>query len=179
MATAPKISDQEPQRVSLDRYLHCSDWEPDAEYVDGQIEERPMGEYDHAAWQAAIQKWFWKHEDQWNLEALGELRVQVAPNRFRVPDVTVLDRHLPLQQIVTTPPFAVFEILSPEDRHSRLMRKLDDYAAMGISQVWVINPEGPLIQRFTNGKLVPTRTFDEPARGISFEMEEIQRLLRR
>src|SRR5581483_9348187 len=120
MATAPKISDQEPQRVSLDRYLHCSDWEPDAEFVNGEIEERPMGEYDHAAWQAAIQRWFWMHEKEWNVEAIGELRVQVGPAQFRVPDVTVLDRSLPVQQIVTVPPVAVFEILSPEDRFTRV-----------------------------------------------------------
>ena len=36
--------------TQLDVYLK-SDFEPDAEYVDGEIEERPMGEYDHAAWQ--------------------------------------------------------------------------------------------------------------------------------
>ena len=47
--------------VPLEVYLR-SCYEPDAEYVDGEIEQRPMGEYDHAAWQAAIQKWFWKHE---------------------------------------------------------------------------------------------------------------------
>jgi hypothetical protein len=26
--------------------------------VDGKIEERPMGEFDHASWQQAIQLWF-------------------------------------------------------------------------------------------------------------------------
>lgn len=34
--------------VPLDVYLHSS-YEPDAEYVDGAIEVRPAGEYDHAA----------------------------------------------------------------------------------------------------------------------------------
>jgi hypothetical protein len=42
-----------------------------------------------------------------------ELRVQVAPNSFIAPDVTLLDRNLPIQQIVTHPPIAVVEILSP------------------------------------------------------------------
>lgn len=34
--------------VPLDVYLRSS-YEPDAEYVDGAIEQRPAGEYDHAA----------------------------------------------------------------------------------------------------------------------------------
>jgi hypothetical protein len=42
-------------RVPIEVYLRSS-YEPDAEYVDGEIEERPMGERDHAAWQAAILK---------------------------------------------------------------------------------------------------------------------------
>ena len=45
-------------RVPLEVYLRSSGYEPDAEYVDGKIEERPLGEFDHAAWQLAIIKWF-------------------------------------------------------------------------------------------------------------------------
>lgn len=43
------------------------------------------------------------------------LRIQVSPSRFRVPDVTILDLSLPIEQIITHPPIAVIEILSPED----------------------------------------------------------------
>ena len=89
--------------VPVELYLHSS-YDPDAEYVDGEIEERPMGEYDHSAWQSAILKWFWQHEKEWNIRAQPELRVQVAPTRFRVPDVTVLDRNQPIEQIITHPP---------------------------------------------------------------------------
>jgi hypothetical protein len=32
----------------LSEYL-ATTYEPDAEYVDGVIEERPMGEYDHSS----------------------------------------------------------------------------------------------------------------------------------
>ncbi len=41
--------------ISLEVYLLSSGYEPDAEYVDGEIEECPMGEFDHNAWQQAIQ----------------------------------------------------------------------------------------------------------------------------
>jgi len=40
-------------QVPVEVYLH-SDYEPDAEYIDGVILERPLGEDDHSAWQGAI-----------------------------------------------------------------------------------------------------------------------------
>jgi hypothetical protein len=81
------------QMTQLDVYLK-SDYEPDAEYVDGEIEERPKREYDHAAWQGAIFSWFRKHSKEWNIRVVPELRVQVTASRFRVPDVAVLGRDL-------------------------------------------------------------------------------------
>lgn len=43
--------------VPVELYLHSS-YEPDAEFVDGEVELRPMGEFDHASWQQALQLWF-------------------------------------------------------------------------------------------------------------------------
>src|SRR5271170_1669904 len=119
-------------RVPVEVYLRSS-YEPDAEYVDGEIEERAVGEYDHADWQQAIQTWFGIHKKDWGIRVFAELQVQVAATRFRVPDVTILDRDWPVEQIITQPPLAVFEILSPEDSLQRLKRKLEDYATMGIA----------------------------------------------
>ena len=51
--------------VPVDQYLR-GQYEPDAEYVDGEIEERPMGQFDHASWQQAIQLWFAQHAREWN-----------------------------------------------------------------------------------------------------------------
>ncbi len=164
--------------VPVEVYLRSS-YEPDAEYVDGEIEERPMGELDHAAWQAAIQKWFFQHEEPWNISVFPELRVQVAPTRFRVPDVTVLESSHPLEQIITHAPIAVFEILSPEDTVKRLKHKLEDYAAMGIPQIWVVDPEDGSFSRYENKQLLNRERFDEPEHGISFEVSEIAKLLRR
>ncbi len=162
--------------VPLELYLHSS-YEPDAEYVDGEIEERAVGEFDHASWQNAIQKWFWKNEDKWNIRVRPELRVQVSRTRFRVPDVTVLDRSQPIEQIITRPPIAVFEVLSPEDTHSRLMRKLGDYATMGIPQIWVIDPREGSFRCYRNDQLLLSSQFDEPAKAIRFDMHEIEALL--
>lgn len=139
-------------QVPVEAYL-ASDYEPDAEYVDGCIEERPMGQYDHSSWQYAIQQWFAQHAAEWNVRVRFELRVQTTTRNYRVPDVVVFDRGNPIEQILTRPPIAVFEMLSPEDRIPRMMKKLAEYEAMGIATIMLIDPQTGLISQFRNGEL--------------------------
>jgi Uma2 family endonuclease len=162
--------------VPVEVYLRSS-YEPDAEYVDGLIEERAVGEYDHAAWQEAICFWFRQHAHDWNVRVKPELRIQVSPTRFRVPDVTVLDRAQPIEQIVTHPPVAVFEILSPEDTMQRLKRKLEDYRTMGIPEVWVIDPQDGAYYRYQDRQLLRRDSFSYTDKGILFEMDRIKEQL--
>src|ERR1700733_7107495 len=140
--------------VSLGEYLSTT-YEPDAEYVHGVIEERQPGEYDHSSWQGALLAWFHLHGAKWNVRARSELRVQVADENYRVPDVTVLDRSLPKEQIVTIPPVAVFEILSPPDTFGKLFDKLKNYERMGIRNILVIDPNGEEARfyRYAKGNL--------------------------
>ena len=172
MATATQ-----PAYVPLDVYLKSS-FEPDAEYVDGVIEERPMGEYDHSSWQQAIELWFSQHAQEWAIRVRPELRVQVARNRFRVPDVTVLDRNLPIEQIITHPPIAVFEVLSPEDLLNRMMTKLADYERMGIKTILILDPKGRHF-RYVDGRLepLPSEPFDLPGSACRFDLSAIEKLL--
>ena len=46
MATLPIFEDPEPEFISVREYLGTS-YRPDCEYIDGRIEERNLGEYDH------------------------------------------------------------------------------------------------------------------------------------
>ena len=58
--------------VPLDQYPgHAGDFEPEADYVDGEIELRPLGLLDHASWQYAIQRWF-----------DGHCEIEQLPNRL-------------------------------------------------------------------------------------------------
>lgn len=125
--------------ISLDQYLHGV-WEPDREYVNGEVLERNMGEKDHGAWQGALVRLLsaWRQSAQ--VQVIPELRMRTMPECYRVPDVVVLDRNAPDEQIITHPPLLCVEILSPEDRIARLEDKIDEYFAMGVRAVWVIDP---------------------------------------
>jgi Uma2 family endonuclease len=162
--------------VPVEVYLRSS-YEPDAEYVDGTIEERSMGEFDHASWQQAIQLWFRQHEKEWGIRVRPGLRIQVAATRYRVPDVTVLDRSRPIEQIITHPPLAVFEVLSPEDTLQRLKRKLEDYRVMGIPEIWVIDPQDNTFYRYEDLQLRRKENFSHGEKGIVFDMNELKNLL--
>ena len=173
MAASPQIA-----RVPVEVYLRSS-YEPDAEYVDGVIEERPMGQYDHSSWQHAIDAWFTLHAKEWGVRARPELRIRVSRSSFRVPDVVVLDRNLPIEQIITHPPIAVFEVISPEDSHSRLMVKLAEYERMGIRTIVVIDPETGNHARYISGRLetLQAESFDLPGSQCRFDLKGIEALL--
>jgi Uma2 family endonuclease len=69
-----------------------------------------------------------------------EVRVQVKPNRFLVPDVTLVSGGKPKGRIITSPPTLTIEVLWPDDRAADLQDRIDDYLAFGVPTVWVINP---------------------------------------
>ena len=137
-----------------------------------------MGEYDHSTWQKAIVVWFELQARKAQIRVCPELRVQVAADCFLVPDVTLLDRNRPIEQIVTHPPVAVIEILSPTDALKRVMNKCGRYQRMGIQTILVIDPDGPKY-RYSNGALEPleARAFDLPGSMARFDLDEIEKLL--
>lgn len=168
--------------VPVEVYLRSS-FEPDAEYVDGAIQERAVGELDHAAWQKAIQQWFWRREEEWGIRVFAELRVQISPARFRVPDVVVLENTGPLkemEQIVRTPPVAVFEILSPEDTLPRILEKLSDYETMGIRGIFVIDPKSGKKYQYESGDLkhVEGLNLAVKQKRYAVHLREIEELLK-
>ena len=170
------ISSPTSDLTSVEEYLR-SEYEPDAEYVDGVIEKRAGGDYEHSSWQDAILAWFRRHGKEWSVRARPALRVRVSATRYRVPDVTVLDRDQPIEQILTHPPLAVFEVLSPEDRLSRTMRRLSDFEQMGITHIWVVDPRTKSFFHFVDGKLSPATHFGAEGERIHFALAAIEELL--
>jgi Uma2 family endonuclease len=125
--------------VSVQEYL-ASHYDPDCDYVDGELQERNVGELDHSSVQAAVIKYFAPRERALGIHVFPELRLRVGETRFRVPDICVVLGQRPTEQVLTTPPFLCVEILSPSDTLDRIQARIDDYLAMGVPQVWLVNP---------------------------------------
>jgi len=94
------------------------------------------------------------------MKAVVEVRLQVTPTRFRIPDVMVLSSDAPREEIVRTPPLLCIEILSPEDRMSRIMERVRDYFQIGVPVCWIIDLANRSAWVATPGQLT------EPADGI-------------
>jgi len=129
-----------PVRVSVEEYL-ASSYRPDCDYIDGEVQERKLGEKEHAIVQRILVLLFGNKSRDWNIDVYPELRVQVSANNFRVPDITVTRAGLEWERILKTPALLFIEILSPEDTLSKIRRRVDDYLRFGTEHVWVIDPE--------------------------------------
>lgn len=125
--------------IPLSEYLSSS-YEVDCDYVDGELQERNMGEWQHALLQGILSGIFRDHRHDWQIKAVPEQRVQVRADRFRIPDVCVMRREDQVHRIVRTPPLLCIEILSPEDRMQRIVERTHDYHQMGVEHVWILNP---------------------------------------
>jgi Uma2 family endonuclease len=132
MATAPQL-------LSIDEYLRTS-YHPDADFVDGEIEERHLGEFQHARIQALISSIFIGNEKSWHTQTVVEQRIRVAATRVRICDISLLRADAPREPVTVTPPFLCLEIMSPEDRLPRAERVLADYLAMGVPNIWLVDP---------------------------------------
>jgi Uma2 family endonuclease len=128
--------------ASAEQYLHTS-FEHDAEFVEGRIVERPVPTWEHACIQGFLVRELWEVGRRHGLFTVPEQRVQVRPDRFRVPDVCVVaDRPEGTlgRRIVTQPPYLCIEILSPEDTAVETLDKVREYLSFGVKWVWVIDP---------------------------------------
>ena len=132
MATIPAL-------LLIDEYLHTS-YRPDVDFVDGEIEERNVGEYEHARIQALLTAFLTGREKNWGTKTVVEQRIRVSPTRVRVCDLAILRADAPRERVTETPPLICIEILSPEDRLARAEVVLADYLAMGVENIWLIDP---------------------------------------
>jgi Uma2 family endonuclease len=154
MSAAPQ-----PVRISVEEYL-ATRYRPDCDYVDGELEERNVGEFDHSVLQGLLFRLFFDHREAWQVRVSPEQRVRLAARKVRVPDVCVTRSSSPKEQVITQPPLLCIEILSPKDRLQRMRVRIDDYFAFGTGHVWIIDPG-------LRKAYVCSRTgFQEPESGI-------------
>jgi Uma2 family endonuclease len=113
--------------------------------------------------------------NDWRIEPLSEQRVQVLASRYRVPDVCLISRDAPEDLILCTPPVLCIEILCREDRMTEIQERIEDYLAMGVPTIWVVDPwRRKAYSATSDGKLNPeTETLRVPNTAITVSVAEI------
>ena len=125
--------------MDVEEYLRTS-FEPDCEYLDGEIVERNMGELPHGDVQLTLAALLRRRRRTLGIRVVTEIRIQINARRYRVADIAVWRDDNIGSGIPTVPPFLVVEILSPEDRMVRMLPKIQEYPSIGVEWVWVVDP---------------------------------------
>jgi len=125
--------------VSLEEYLHTS-YRPDCDWIDGELRERNLGQFDQANLQAVLIALLFSNRRTCNILSLPEQRLRIGPTRYRVPDVVVLPQDYDRSPVVTIAPLLCIEILSPDDTSREIVERSEDYLEIGTPEVWIFDP---------------------------------------
>ena len=157
--------------IPMEEYMRTS-YEYDAEWVEGEVVERSLPNYGHSKTQQRVSFAFGVTEKQSRLFSRPGLRIRVAPNRWRIPDISVFAEREPEGDYPSNV-FSAIEILSPDDAMATLYDKLAEYAAMGILYIWVVDPSHRRIQKYENESLIRVDAIEFPDRGFRLTSQEI------
>jgi len=122
--------------VPVEEYLNTS-YDPDVEYVDGVLVERNVGDWLHSMVQSNLI--FILRSKYSRVYVVPEFRSQTRATRYRLPDVCVLLK-APKTRYLLDAAFLAIEILSEDDRMSKMMEKLEEYDRKGVPNIWLIDP---------------------------------------
>ena len=71
------------------------------------------------------------------------------PDRVRGADVVFVSRERlperPAKKFLEVAPELVVEIISPEDRWQDVRQKIEEYFAIGVTRVWIVEPENTTV----------------------------------
>ena len=126
--------------MHVDEYLRTSFDDADCEYLDGEIVERNAGEWTHAETMGTLGYLLAGLRRSLGIRVVTVIRIRISPTRYRVADLAVwLDDNIGTR-IPTVSPFLAIEILSPEDRITRMQPKIAEYLSIGVEWIWLIDP---------------------------------------
>jgi len=125
--------------VRVEEYLRTSFPDLDREYRDGEIVERSLPTYMHGKAQALLVAVFLALRGKLPVFPCVETRMKIRTGLYLIPDVAVFYQQEP-EDVPETPPLVVIEVLSPDDRMTAVLEKLDEYRAWGVRHVWLVDP---------------------------------------
>jgi len=125
--------------VRVEEYLQTSFPDLDREYRDGEIVERTVPDYLHGKVQALLVGVFLALRGRLPVFPCVETRMRVRTGLYLIPDVAVFYPQEP-ERVPETPPLVVIEVLSPDDRMTAVLEKLEEYRGWGVRHVWLVDP---------------------------------------
>lgn len=126
--------------VPVEEYLHMTFDGPAPDFVDGEIVERHLGSIPHFKAQRRLLEFFLSLEERFSLYGYPEVTLKISPRHYRIADVAVFVGKPVGKAYPSDPPAIVIEIVSEDDRHVDILKKLSEYQAWGIPHIWLADP---------------------------------------
>ncbi|OAB58836.1 hypothetical protein AY600_09135 [Phormidium willei BDU 130791] len=168
------ISTTRNKSISLDEFLRQPETKPGCEYIDGEIQEKPVPKGKHSLLQTRLSARINQISEPSKLEfALTELRCTFAECSL-VPDIAVfywqnipLDEDGEIANQFDKPPDWTIEILSPEQRQTRVICNILFCLNAGTELGWLIDPQELMILVFQSGQQPEIKQGDDEVPGLN------------
>jgi Uma2 family endonuclease len=142
-------------KITLEEFLQLPETKPYSEYIDGQVELKPMPQGQHSTLQIRLGTMINEFVLPKKIaHAFTELRCNFA-TRSLVPDISVFawdrlpkDEKGRIANRFDTYPDWVIEILSPEQSANKVIRKIMFCLNEGTQLAWLIDPEDESVMIF-------------------------------
>lgn len=162
MALLPKHEDL----ITAEEFARFPDLGP-CELVNGRIVHLSPAQPLHGLVEARLGSRLFTHADSSGrgLVLGGEvgLWVRRGPDTVRGADLLFISRERWARRnpkgFLDGPPELVVEILSPDDRYGEVMEKLEEYLALGVDLVWIVDPERRYVLAYRS--LLEVERFEE------------------
>ena len=158
--------------MPVEEYLRTV-YEPDAEFVDGEIVERNLGENPHSVAQVRLVEIFYELKKKYPVHCRTELRMRLGPARIRVPDVALFHPKKPAELIPSDAPLVVVEIVSREDRHTEIIQKFEEYRTWGVNHIWLADPWQRQLSVYGDNGLTAVRSLQISDLGLEITAADL------
>jgi len=159
--------------IPVEEYLSTAFDGPDREYAEGEVIERKMGGRPHSRIQLRISRILDALAAHHPVEAYVELRLRLAPNLYRIPDVCLFYGPQSTEEFPSQPPLVAAEVLSPDDKHAAVMQKLEEYRQFGVRHIWLIDPQRKTFAVYEAATLRQVPTLNLPEFGLAIEPKQL------
>jgi Uma2 family endonuclease len=154
--------------LTYEEWLKLPEVEGVEEVVNGEIVKMPPNKWNHTRVVEKLARQLRARLDPDAtpvITSLFGLVIRPDPLALRVPDLAVFhaDRIVEQEGYIHSAPELVVEVLSPANTRSERAAKLQDYATLGVPEVWVVSPEAQTVEvlLLQDGRLVTTTLLRE------------------
>jgi Uma2 family endonuclease len=158
--------------ITPEQYL-TTHFEREPELVHGELAERPLPTFPHGNLQLRLGARLLALQPSYVVFTGVEVRVRIAPDLIRIPDISMWTGPEPPPVLPDSPPLLVVEISSPDDRLYDLLQKFEEYRAWGVQHIWLVEPELKRCHIYESGSLTEVSRFTLPQFSLEIAAAEL------